>query len=201
MASAPAGDKSLPKEEELSSSPSSSSSNFDVLKNRFVIPTILAGIAGAGVGLLSRHRKIHGVSAISSAYAANFAIVTGCYCGAREFTRVSRTGKPDDLLNSVIGGIGSGALLGRLQGGQVAAARYAVMFAAVGTSVDYAIVKLRPSLVKWYDSVIGTKDKANWFKLPEWSPIRVLDEEALAAKRAREEKIYRKAHELYEEKS
>lgn len=36
--------------------------------------------------------------------------------GAREFVRVSRTGKPDDLLNSVIGGFGSGAILGRLQG-------------------------------------------------------------------------------------
>lgn len=27
-------------------------------------------------------------------------------------------------------------------------------------------------------------------KLPEWSPIQVLDEEALAAKKAREEKLY-----------
>lgn len=36
--------------------------------------------------------------------------------GAREFVRVSRDGKPDDLLNSAIGGFGSGAILGRLQG-------------------------------------------------------------------------------------
>ena len=36
--------------------------------------------------------------------------------GAREFVRVSRTGKPDDLFNSLIGGFGSGAILGRLQG-------------------------------------------------------------------------------------
>lgn len=39
-----------------------------------------------------------------------------CMTGAREFVRASRTSKPDDLLNSAIGGFGSGALLGRLQG-------------------------------------------------------------------------------------
>lgn len=39
-----------------------------------------------------------------------------CSAGAREFVRVSRTGKPDDLWNSAIGGFGSGAVLGRLQG-------------------------------------------------------------------------------------
>lgn len=33
----------------------------------------------------------------------------------------------------------------------------------------------------------GDKD---WFTLPEWSPIQVLDEEALAKKRAREEKLF-----------
>lgn len=40
-----------------------------------------AGVVGGGAGSLSRHRKVHGLSKISSTYAANFAIVTGCYCG------------------------------------------------------------------------------------------------------------------------
>lgn len=38
------------------------------------------------------------------------------YTGAREFARETRGSTPDDLLNSVLGGIASGALLGRLQG-------------------------------------------------------------------------------------
>lgn len=42
---------------------------------------ICAGIVGGGVGLVSKHRKIHGLSNISATYATNFAIVTGCYCG------------------------------------------------------------------------------------------------------------------------
>ena len=36
--------------------------------------------------------------------------------GAREFVRRTRGTGPDDLLNSAIGGFGSGAILGRLQG-------------------------------------------------------------------------------------
>lgn len=42
---------------------------------------ICAGIVGGGVGLVSKHRKVHGLSNISATYATNFAIVTGCYCG------------------------------------------------------------------------------------------------------------------------
>ena len=32
----------------------------------------------------------------------------------------------------------------------------------------------------------------NWWSLPEWSPIQILDEEALAAKRCREQQLYDK---------
>lgn len=39
------------------------------------------GIAGGGVGLVSKYRKVHGLANISATYAANFAIVTACYCG------------------------------------------------------------------------------------------------------------------------
>lgn len=30
----------------------------------------------------------------------------------------------------------------------------------------------------------------DWLKLPEWSPIQVLDDEALAEKQAREQKLF-----------
>ncbi|XP_019262742.1 PREDICTED: uncharacterized protein LOC109240547 isoform X1 [Nicotiana attenuata] len=156
-------------------------------------------VAGGGAGLVSKHRKVHGVANISATYATNFAIVTASYCGAREFVRVSRTGRPDDLLNSAIGGFGSGAILGRLQGGQFGAVRYSVIFAVAGTTVDYATIKIEPALRSFYDSIVNRKD--DWLKLPEWSPIKVLDEEALAAKRAREEQLYRSVHNLNKEES
>ncbi|XP_009625301.1 uncharacterized protein LOC107787081 [Nicotiana tabacum] len=164
---------------------------------RILLPTLLAGVAGGGAGLISKHRKVHGLANICATYATNFAIVTACYCGAREFVRVSRTGKPDDLWNSAIGGFGSGAILGRLQGGQLGAVRYSVMFAVVGTTVDYATIRAKPALRSYYDSIVNKRD--DWLKLPEWSPIKVLDEEALAAKRAREEELYRSIHNLKKE--
>ncbi|XP_075491936.1 uncharacterized protein LOC142530060 [Primulina tabacum] len=176
------------------SSPSSVTS-LDPWKHRILIPALLAGVAGGGVGLISKHGKVLGLSKTAAAYASNFAIVTGCYCGSREFVRVSRTGKPDDLLNSVVGGLGSGAILGRLQAGQAGAVRYSVIFAAVGTAVDYATIKLRHVISEFRDKSGG------WFKLPEWSPIQVLDDEAVAAKRAREQDIYRTVHNLKKEES
>ncbi|XP_057781034.1 uncharacterized protein LOC130999541 [Salvia miltiorrhiza] len=177
-----------------SSTSNLSSSNPDHWKQRILIPTVLAGIAGGAVGLVSKHRKVHGLSAISATYASNFAIITGCYCGAREFVRASREGKPDDLLNSVFGGFGSGAILGRLQAGPVGAVRYSVMFAVVGTAVDYATSKIMPAIDE-------LREKDDWLALPEWSPIKILDEEAVAAKRAREQQIYRDVHNMNKEKS
>lgn len=168
--------------------PSSFSENW---KERILIPTLLAGITGGGVGLVSKHRKVHGLANISTTYATNFSIVTGCYCGAREFVRVVRKSEPDDLVNSAVAGFGSGALLGRLQGGQFGAFRYSVIFAVVGTTVDFATIKLRPALISFKESIIKEKEKKpGWLKLPEWSPIQVLDEEALAAKEAREKELY-----------
>ena len=37
--------------------------------------------------------------------------------------------------------------------------------------------------------LVNDISESTW-KLPEWSPIQVLDEEALAAKHARERKVY-----------
>ncbi|KAA8550600.1 hypothetical protein F0562_002284 [Nyssa sinensis] len=178
-------------EEEGTSSSSSSSEGW---KERILIPTLLAGIAGGGAGLVSKHRIVHGLANISASYATNFAIVTGCYCGAREFVRASRASKPDDLLNSAIGGFGTGAILGRLQGGQTGAVRYSIIFAVVGTTVDFTTLKLKPVLNSFRESMVGDNDSTqkngDWLKWPEWSPIQVLDEEALAAKKAREQQLF-----------
>ncbi|KAL2319281.1 hypothetical protein Fmac_028250 [Flemingia macrophylla] len=173
------------------SSPSPSSSH--AWKSRIVVPTLLAGVAGAGAGLISKHRKTLGLANVCSSYAANFAIVTGCYCGAREFVTATRKTGPDDLWNSAAAGFGTGALLGRLQGGQLGAIRYSVIFAVVGTTADFSILKLKDAFRDHtktiYQDIENSKKSGTWLNLPEWFPIRVLDEEALAAKLAQEEQF------------
>ncbi|CAI0414887.1 unnamed protein product [Linum tenue] len=160
-------------------------------KERILIPTVLAGAGGGGFGLVSKQRTVQGFPHVSAAYAANFAIVTGCYCGAREFVRVTRKSDPDDLLNSAIAGFSTGALLGRFQAGQLGAIRYSFIFAVAGTSVDFATIKLRPKLKSLKESIFGSEEnKDGGWKLPEWFPIQVLDEEALAKKEAREKQLH-----------
>ncbi|XP_021757718.1 uncharacterized protein LOC110722738 [Chenopodium quinoa] len=165
--------------------PPSTPSSSDGWMERIFYPTLLGGIVGGAVGAMSKYSKVHGVANVSATYATNLAIVAGCYCGAREFTRVTRKSEPGDLIDSAIGGFCSGALLGRLQGGQRGAVRYSIMFAIAGTAVDYTTLKLQPLVKSYYDSLLGSD-----LKLPEWSPIRILDEEELAAKRAREEQLH-----------
>ncbi|XP_068665453.1 uncharacterized protein [Aristolochia californica] len=161
-------------------------------KERIYIPTLLAGIVGGGVGLISKRRLQFGAVNLSSAYASNFAIVAGCYCSARELVRETRASSSDDLMNSVLGGIFSGACLGRIQGGRLGAIRYSVIFAIVGTTIDYATLHLKPLL--WDSGDLSSaedsqkRSKKDW-NLPEWFPIQILDEEALAAKRAREQQL------------
>ncbi|KVI12262.1 uncharacterized protein LOC112507966 [Cynara cardunculus var. scolymus] len=166
--------------------------------SRILYPTLLGGIVGGGIGLVSRHRKVHGLANMSATYATNLAIVTGCYCGAREIVRASRHSEPDDLFDSAIAGFGTGAILGRLQGGRAGAIRYSVGIAVVGTSLDYAAIKLRPVFKDIYESMAGEK-KNSWFQWPEWLPIQVLDEEALAAKQAREEQLRARIRDLTKE--
>ncbi|KAL6652944.1 hypothetical protein ACP70R_011869 [Stipagrostis hirtigluma subsp. patula] len=156
-------------------------------KERIIIPAAAAGVVGAGFGLLSRHRARLGAARAAATYAANLAIATGCYGGARELARDARASTPDDPMNSVVGGLASGAVLGRIQGGHFGAVKYAVTFAAVGTAFDYTAWKLSPHWPALKEQFSGKKD---WFTLPEWSPIQVLDEEALAKKKAREEKLF-----------
>lgn len=75
-----------------------------------------------------------------------------------------------------------------ISGGRAGAIRYSVMFAVAGTSVDFSILKLKPVWKNFSESI--SQKSEDWLKLPEWSPIQVLDEEALAAKKAREQKLY-----------
>ncbi|KAE9603377.1 hypothetical protein Lal_00008287 [Lupinus albus] len=177
---------------ELNNFPPSPSSTY-AFKDRIFIPTLLAGVAGAGTGLISKHRKSLGLANVSANYAANFAVVVGCYCGAREFVTATRKTGPDDLVNSAIAGFGTGAILGRLQGGQRGAVRYSIMFAIAGTMADYSILKWKHVLSDRtktiYQDYQNSKKNGKWFTLPEWFPINVLDEEALAAKRAQEEQF------------
>lgn len=70
-------------------------------------------------------------------------------------------------------------------GGPAGAAKYSVIFAVAGTTLDFVINKLKASFRD-----ISEEEKKNWFKLPDWSPIQVLDEEAQAKKEAREKQLY-----------
>ncbi|CAH2079359.1 unnamed protein product [Thlaspi arvense] len=170
--------KKLP--EEAIQLPTTSIQHPPSLSERLLIPTFLAGVTGGGAGLLSKHRKAH--PNIPVTYATNFAIVAGCYCGARELVRETRKSEQGDLMNSVIGGLFSGALLGRLQGGPRGAFRYSIAFATLGTAFDYASLRAKLLLesVRNIDSIT----------LPVWFPIQILDEEALAKKKAQERKLF-----------
>lgn len=92
-------------------------------------------------------------------------------------------------------------------GGQIGAIRYSIIFAIVGTTVDFATLKLKPALKSFRESLRGNDDgsqkNSGGLKLPEWSPIQILDEEALAAKKAREQQLYaqRNVHNLAKEES
>ncbi|KAK3007546.1 hypothetical protein RJ639_014551, partial [Escallonia herrerae] len=165
--SRPIGDEATGKtqEESTSSAPES-------WKERILIPTILAGVAGGAAGVVSKHRKVHGVANISATYAANLAIVTGCYCGGR-----------------------TGAVC------------YAIIFSIAGTAADFATLKLKPMVERLRESGVGEGERSgkndSWLKLPEWPPIQVIDEEALAKKRALEQELYARTniHNLNNEES
>lgn len=79
-------------------------------------------------------------------------------------------------------------ILLNLLGGRPGSIRYSLIFSVVGTAVDYATLKLIPVFRSYKESVF--EGSSSWMKLPEWSPIQVLDEEALAAKQAREQQLY-----------
>lgn len=78
-------------------------------------------------------------------------------------------------------------------GGQLGAIRYSIIFSIVGTTADFAACRVKPHLRSYTESIFGNdrnSQKDGWLKWPEWSPIQVLDEEAIAAKQAREQELY-----------
>jgi hypothetical protein len=84
-------------------------------------------------------------------------------------------------------------------GGHLGAYRYSIIFAIAGTAADFATLRLSPLVRSYSESIFGnngSSQKGDWLKLPEWSPIRVLDEEAVAAKQAREQQLYAQRVEL-----
>jgi hypothetical protein len=66
--------------------------------------------------------------------------------------------------------------------------KYAVTLAVAGTAMDYAAMKLSPQWRDWKEHLSASMKE--WFTVPDWSPIQVLDEEALAKKREREEMVF-----------
>ncbi|KAF7154164.1 hypothetical protein RHSIM_Rhsim01G0253100 [Rhododendron simsii] len=97
-------------------------------------------------------------------------------------------------------------MIASFSGGQAGTTRYSIIFAVVGTMVDFATLKLKHALKSFRESMAGNNDGSpnqnGGLKLPEWSPIQILDEEALAAKKAREQ-LYaqRNVHNLTKEES
>ncbi|KAL4571895.1 hypothetical protein LXL04_018662 [Taraxacum kok-saghyz] len=191
-------------------------------RSRILYPTLIGGIVGGGIGAVSKHRKVHGLANMSATYATNLAIVTGCYCGAREIVKATRHSGPDDLLDSAIAGFSTDYKVTSLnlfsvqetkmlfllidngqvtEGGRAGAIRYSIGIAIAGTGVDFVGIKLRPYLKEMYESVIGGEKKDSWMRWPEWLPIQVLDEEAQAAKRAREEQLRARIRDLTKEES
>lgn len=163
-------------------------------QQRIYIPTLAAGVVGGGAGILSGILKGHSISKLGIPFAVNSAIVTSCFCGARELARELRVAEPEDPINSLLGGIASGGLLGRLRGGQPRAIQYAIVFATVGTALQFGTLKLQEYIsqekLKPSSADTSREGESNpsgnkWWTWPEWAPIQKLDEEA-AAKRAQE---------------
>ena len=111
-------------------------------------------------------------------------------------TRELRAADQDDWANCFLGGLASGALLGRIHGDPSRALPTAIVFATVGTGIQLASLHVAEYRL-WHfltkvdketeptsriatDIVTSvTKIKASLdFELPEWFPIKKVDEEA-----------------------
>ncbi|KAL3683460.1 hypothetical protein R1sor_001482 [Riccia sorocarpa] len=157
-----------------------------------------AGI-GAAAGLGMGAFKGSSYLRLMGSASANFALVTASFCGAQEVVREIRAAEPDDPLNCIPGGLISGAALGRFHGGPTRALPCALLFAVVGTGLQYGenllheyrlrrLIEIRnPELVPEKEMVIEPKVESEKWKFPEWFPIQVLDEEAAAKRKAQKE--------------
>lgn len=162
----------------------------------------VGALAGVGIGIFKKQNPFRWLTSVG----ANCAIATCCFCCFQELTRELRAADPDDWANCFLGGLASGGLLGRLHGGPARALPTALLFASVGTGIhlggllltEYRMRHLLASLPSEHGPAAGppvereTKLRA-WFdfELPEWSPIKKLDEEE-AKKRALDREYQRR---------
>ncbi|KAH7281685.1 hypothetical protein KP509_36G058300 [Ceratopteris richardii] len=139
---------------------------------RTIYGATIGALAGVGIGLYKRQNPFTWFTSMG----ANCAIATCCFCGFQELTRELRAADPDDWANSFLGGLASGALLGRLHGtginfGALLLKEYRLrhlLAAQVSNEGDKATVSAsKQSLLSALYN----------FELPEWSPIQKLDEE------------------------
>eukprot|EP00252_Welwitschia_mirabilis_P000183 TRINITY_DN10160_c0_g1_i2.p1 TRINITY_DN10160_c0_g1~~TRINITY_DN10160_c0_g1_i2.p1 ORF type:complete len:211 (+),score=51.52 TRINITY_DN10160_c0_g1_i2:223-855(+) len=174
-------------------------------QQRIYVPTIVAGMLGAGAVVVGSYSRGFTMVKHSSAVALNSALVTSCFCGAQELIREICALEPGDLRNSVGGGIVSGGLLGSIQGGRRRAIQCALLFAVVGTGLQCAIKKVQDFGAVDPASVTTAtnspkKEGRQWpeWSFPEWFPIQRLDKEAAAKKLQEREQHIRKTSEKLE---
>eukprot|EP00897_Mesotaenium_endlicherianum_P008798 jgi/Mesen1/7947/ME000422S07104 len=116
---------------------------------------ILQGTAlGAGLGLAGGAVTgvIRGanVGACTAAVGTNCAIAAFTIYGAQELVRELRAAHPDDLINSALGGLFAGALLGRLHGGVPRAVTASVLFGAAAAGLHLASIEFQAYRLRSY---------------------------------------------------
>eukprot|EP00250_Pteridium_aquilinum_P012551 c20795_g1_i1 orf=454-1149(-) len=164
------------------------------IATRTLYAATVGALAGVGFGIYKRQNPFNWLTSVG----ANCAIATCCFCGFQELTRELRAADPDDWANCLLGGLGSGALLGRLHGGPARVLPTALLFASVGTGIHFGGLMLSEYRMRHLLGSLPSEDKLGagppaeremtlkaWFdfELPEWSPIKKLDKEE-AKKRA-----------------
>ncbi|KAJ7569033.1 hypothetical protein O6H91_01G058400 [Diphasiastrum complanatum] len=176
--------------------------------SRIVNRTLAAGAIGVGAGLFMGVLKEQGRLKYIGLMSANFAIAASCFCVAQELVRELRAADSEDLVNCLLGGLASGAVLGRLQGPRQVLP-CAILFAGASTGLQYGAIKLREYRLQHFlktlplqealdaishmppktdvSDAINSEANRKW-QWPEWFPIQRLDEEA-AAKRAKEREL------------
>lgn len=171
----------------------------DGWSSRIGCRTLYATAAGAAAGFGVGVYKGAGYARWMGIMSTNFALVTAGFCGSQELVREIRAADPDDPLNCVPGGLISGGVLGRLQGGPSRALPCALLFAVVGTTLQYGVNRLEdyrlrrfieiknPELVPKKEVLLEHKAETVKWNFPEWFPIQVLDVEAAAKRKAEQE--------------
>ncbi|MCO5560127.1 hypothetical protein L7F22_013734 [Adiantum nelumboides] len=148
----------------------------------------IGALAGLGVGIFKKQNPF----VWSTSMGGNWAVATCFFCGFQELSREIRAADPDDWADCFLGGLASGALLGRIHGGPARALPMAVLFASVGTGINYGAHLLKEYRLQGLLASLPSEDEpvsapaidreskqSAWldFDLPEWFPIKKLDEE------------------------